>query len=159
MKDQTAFTLIELIVVILLIFILTTYAVPNMRSMLVNNRILTKTNQLVHTINYARSEAIIDANKVIIIRRLEDNWTNGWEIVNTNSGGASNETVLKVFEFKDDDIDVTMGNEVKSFRYTSRGYLQSLITFEVSNAEYPEKKRIITIRPTGRANTESSNHN
>ncbi|MFK5969092.1 MAG: GspH/FimT family pseudopilin [Candidatus Marithrix sp.] len=156
MKDQTAFTLIELITVILLIAILTTYAVPNMRSMLINNRILTKTNQLIHAINYARSEAIIDVNKVIIIRNIEENWTNGWEIVDINSGGTTGQTVLKVFKFKDDDIDVVMGNEVNFFRYTSRGYLQNLITFEISNSEYPEKTRIITVRPTGRANTKSS---
>ncbi len=156
MKDQTAFTLIELITVILLIAILTTYAVPNMRYMLINNRILTKTNNLVHAINYARSEAIIDVNKVIIIRNIDGNWTNGWEIVDINSGGTNGQTVLKVFKFKDDNIDVTMANAVNSFRYTSRGYLQNLITFEISNSEYPEKKKTVTIRPTGRANTKSS---
>ncbi len=156
MKDQTAFTLIEIMVVIVLMIILTTYAVPNIRAMMVNNGILTKTNQLVHSINFARSEAIINGNRVIIIRNIEGNWTNGWEIIGINEGDAE-ETVLKVFEFKDDNIDVVMENEVNSFKYTNRGYLQSLIKFEVSNTEYPEKSRTITVRPTGRANTASSN--
>ena len=156
MKDQTAFTLIEIMVIIVLMIILTTYAVPNIRAMLINNRLLTKTNNLVHAINYARSEAIIDVNNIIIVRNIDGNWANGWEVVGINTDGTNAQTVLKVFEFKDDDIDVTMENAVDSFRYTSRGYLQNPIKFEISNSEYPERNRIVTVRPTGRANTESS---
>ncbi|MDM8564732.1 GspH/FimT family protein [Candidatus Halobeggiatoa sp. HSG11] len=151
MKNQTAFTLIELVVVVVLIIILTMFAIPNVRSLLINNRIVTKNNQLIHAINYARSEAIINANRIIQIQQIDDDWSNGWEIVD-----ASNDTLLRIFEFKGDSIKVT--NPLPKFRYTSRGYLQSTITFNICNADYP-KGRQITVRRSGRAVTDNFNCN
>ncbi len=157
MKNQIAFTLIELMVVIALIAILAAYAIPNMRAMLINNRIVTKTNELVHAINYARSEAITDANKLIQVRAIDENWSNGWEILDTSTISATNpdDTVLKVFKFNNDQIDVSvLGSTDTSFNYTSRGYLRTQIIFNICNIDYPTRGRRITVKQTGRANTQ-----
>ncbi|MCK5877584.1 MAG: GspH/FimT family pseudopilin [Candidatus Marithrix sp.] len=155
MKNQTAFTLIELMVVVVLIFILTTYAIPNIRALMVNNRIIAKNNQLIHAVNYAKSEAIADANRIIQIQQIDGDWSNGWEIVDASNDSSIR--TLKIFEYKNDSVTVT--SELSKFRYTSRGYLQTPIVLDICNTEYPTRGHRITVRRTGRASTESLNCN
>ncbi|EDN68831.1 secreted protein [Beggiatoa sp. PS] len=67
MKKQKAFTLVELMVAMALALILASWAVPNVRSLLLNNKITTKTNGFIAAINYARNEAITHSNNIIVI--------------------------------------------------------------------------------------------
>jgi type IV fimbrial biogenesis protein FimT len=52
------FTLIELVVTMAVAAILVTVAIPNMRTFIQNNRLITQTNNLIGDINYARSESL-----------------------------------------------------------------------------------------------------
>jgi len=52
------FSLIELVVTMAVAAILVTVAIPNMRSFIQNNRLITQTNNLIGDINYARSESL-----------------------------------------------------------------------------------------------------
>lgn len=61
-------TLVELMIVLLLVAILGTIAVPGFNSFIINNRHSTQFNDFVAALNYARSEAIRTASFVTLCR-------------------------------------------------------------------------------------------
>jgi len=84
------FTLFELMVAIGVAGILMAIAVPALRSFLQNDRLLTEQNQLVMSLNYARSEAIKEDASVWVCASSNGttcsgvaNWTAGWLIVSS----------------------------------------------------------------------------
>ena len=82
MKKQYGITLIELMVVIKLVAILATLALPSMTGMLKNNRLTAQANSLIGTIQYARSEAVNRAENVTVepLAGAGTDWTQGWKI-------------------------------------------------------------------------------
>lgn len=92
---QCGFTILELMAVLTVAAILLAIAVPNMRTIIQDNRIVGTTNELVATINTARVEAISRGENVIICRSsnaladpptcerggpddANQKWSNGW---------------------------------------------------------------------------------
>jgi len=63
---QTGFTIVELMVTIAIAGILLAIALPNLRSFILSNRLSTDVNGFVGLINYARSEAIVRNQDVVI---------------------------------------------------------------------------------------------
>ncbi|MDY6994233.1 MAG: prepilin-type N-terminal cleavage/methylation domain-containing protein, partial [Pseudomonadota bacterium] len=57
-RTQFAFTLIELLVTLAVISILMMVALPSVRYVILNNKITSRTNAFVNTLNYARNEAV-----------------------------------------------------------------------------------------------------
>lgn len=97
----SAFTLIELMVTLAVVAVLAAIAVPNMRSIIQNNRIMTQTNNLLSDVNLARSEAVKRAVNVVICTwnstatptapscNGSGNWSTGRIIwADTNNSGA-----------------------------------------------------------------------
>jgi len=81
MKTQIGFTLIELMVTMAIAMILTMWAVPNMRNVLLNNRITAKTNEFIRTIHYVKNETITRNNNGLVIQPFDSaTWNSGWKI-------------------------------------------------------------------------------
>jgi len=112
---SAGFTLIELIITVTLIGVVLSVGVPSFREILQSNRISVQTNELVATLNYARSEAVKRGINVTICKAnvavnastcaAGVDWENGWIIfVDQNTlgtidgSGASADILLKVHE-------------------------------------------------------------
>ena len=65
-KRQGAFTLIELLITMAVLGVLMAIALPSLRSLIVSNRLSSNVNGFVGLINYARSEAIVRNQSVMI---------------------------------------------------------------------------------------------
>lgn len=172
MKTQTAFTLIELMATLAVAAILVTVALPNLRYMLVSNRITSKTNELVRVINYAKSESIIRPSNIIRIEAWQEpdteidvnnEWGAGWQIgTDSNNDGLDDDEIVKVFEFDDQIIvNETFANQDSIiFRRgrVNRASCNGKCIFVICNEGHPRGK-IITLRQTGRTKTETCSMN
>lgn len=76
-KPQQAFTLIELMVTISLLAIITAIALPNLRDFVVGNRLSANVNGFIGVLSYARSEAIVRNQRIIVCAKK--NGANGCE--------------------------------------------------------------------------------
>ena len=80
-NTQKAFTLIELMVTLSVLGVLLAIALPNLRDLIVSNRLSSQVNGFVGLLNYARSEAIVRNQPVLVCaKRTADN-----ECVTTDS--------------------------------------------------------------------------
>ena len=73
------FTLVELLVVIALLAILATIAIPNFATLIANNRATAAANDLLGAMFLARSEAV-KLNNPMVITPNGGNWAAGWSI-------------------------------------------------------------------------------
>ncbi len=97
-KSASGFTLLELIVAISIASILTVLAIPSFSDMMRNNRLTTYANELVTSLNLARSEAV-KRSVVVSVRKVGGAgayWSaSGWTVF-VDDGGCSNSTNLAV---------------------------------------------------------------
>jgi type IV fimbrial biogenesis protein FimT len=63
---RAGFTLIELLTVIAVVAIVMAIAVPNMRTFILNNRLTAGVNDLLHSVNLARTEAVKRQANVVV---------------------------------------------------------------------------------------------
>jgi type IV fimbrial biogenesis protein FimT len=148
MKTQTGFTLIELMVTVAIAMILTMWAVPNMRSALLNNRITAKTNEFIRTIHYVKNETITRNNNGLIIQPFDDKtWESGWKIVDSDNKN------IKVFPSKENDIVITEVCGQNNIIFFSRGWTRNQYNFIVSHNQH-SSGRIVSIARTGRVKSE-----
>lgn len=68
---NSAFTLIELLITLVIISILSLIAIPAFRYFVTQNRALAQVNQIVAAINYARSEAIKTGKAVTFCKSID----------------------------------------------------------------------------------------
>lgn len=85
------FTLIELIVTVAIAAILTTIAVPGFQTFMLNNRMAAQANDLIASLNFARSEAVTRATNVRVCASSDGatctgGWAQGWIVQNAAGG-------------------------------------------------------------------------
>lgn len=112
MKSRRGFTLIELVMSIAIVAILLTVGIPSFRAFIINNRIVTQTNDFVTALAHARAEAVRRNTRVTICRSNistssspacvpSSAWADGW-IVFTDpvvfGTVDTGETILRVHE-------------------------------------------------------------
>ena len=97
------FTLIELMITMVIAAILLTQAVPSFRAMIANNRITSQVNELVTSINYARSEGAKLNSPMVLCRSANPNaatpscggtaqdWSTGWLVFADANNNATYE--------------------------------------------------------------------
>jgi type IV fimbrial biogenesis protein FimT len=124
---QRGFTIVELMVTVCLAAILFGFAIPSFRRMIVNNRLVTQTNDLIGAINYARSEAITQNTSVTFCRAADEtattcvastaNWT-FWIVRNNGSATVSRRGGISTYT---GGIKVTSGLTGDAMTYGSDG--------------------------------------
>lgn len=164
-KQASGFTLLELIVAISIAGILMAMAIPSFSDMMRNNRLTTYANELVTSLNIARSEAV-KRGITVYVRKIGGTGTywsdSGWNVFVDNNGN-------KTFETGTDDLLRTYDKLPSKFILAGNGGIVNYITYQsdgtsnmggtfalcdISNGNgippKPYTSKLIIISPVGR---------
>lgn len=100
MKQQSGFTLVELMITVALLAILLSIALPAIGDFVVKQRVSSATNSLMMSLVFARSEAVkLNRDiRVIPITEAANGWNTGWCLGPTTIGtDCSHADVIRVF--------------------------------------------------------------
>lgn len=169
---NAGFTLIELMVAITLLVITMTLAIPSMRSTIQNNRIVTLTNELVASLNLARSEAVKRGVSVSVCPAADQNfsacgndWNSGWLVfVNPDENGTfannASEILIRAQQITGTGMGITTAPASSLATYDSAGFAAAgtaNLSFALSASECTGNHvRNVAISVTGRITTTAS---
>jgi len=96
------FTLIELLITIAIVGIVVSIGVPSFTATIRNSRLTTNVNELVTSLNIARSEAI-KRGQPVTVAKTDTEWEEGWNIFTDLNGDGGidvgdGDTVLKLYK-------------------------------------------------------------
>ena len=146
--SQRGFTLLELLIVIALIGILATIAVPNFQEMVKRNAVVSQNNELVALINTAKSEAVRRSTAVTI--SIVDAGTDSWR------AQLQDPDTVGIFLRETSNPSVILDGP-ETFTFNSRGYLgvdgelgdEVALSLRHINCTSQGQHRTIKILPTG----------
>jgi type II secretion system protein H len=100
-RVKHGFTLLELMIVLLIVAIMTTIALPPMTEFVADQRVRTTASDMVSEIAFARAKAVETGRRVIMQRLVNTGWHQGWRTyADVNSNGtyeAGTDLELKQF--------------------------------------------------------------
>ena len=146
------FTLIELLMVIAIIGITTSIAVPSFQSLIASNRLTTWSNNLLTAMQLAKSESIKTNRLVIVSSNITGDWKNGWDV----SYKGSTEPTISSFEAIKTGYTVK-NTAVNSITYRPDGRIAENASYRfyfctpANLADF----RSVFIEPTGRVRVET----
>lgn len=89
MNKTPGFTIVELMVIMAILAITLAFGLPQITTVVTDNRRVDSLNRLSANLSYARSEAIKRSTPIILKPNTADNWHTGWSIfVDTNGNSA-----------------------------------------------------------------------
>ena len=177
---HSGFTLLELLIVVTIVAILGMIAIPSFRTLLLNNRLATATNDLLTDLALARSESSRLGKRVTLCISADgaacdtgSAWQNGRMIfVDESTSGTvgevdSGETVLRVTPADtQSSVTITAAGFTNSAGAATSNYIQyrptgalnstTIGTFALCDDRTGNFGRIIEVSSTGRASLKSS---
>jgi len=141
--NDKGFTLVELMITLSIAAILMSMAVPSFTTAIKNNRLTTQANELISSLNYARSEAIRRGASVTLTS-ASANWHTGWTVTDKDNVVIRNHTAF--------DGSSSLVGSATTLTYKSTGFINgaSAITFTLCDDRTAETGRAISISLTGR---------
>lgn len=148
-KTASGFTLLELLITIAVVAVLAAIAVPSFQNMIATQRMRSAANDLVSTLNFARSEAV-KRNTTVTVTPAAGGWGDGWTV-------AAGATTLRVHEgFESLTLTGTPAATAIGFRGDGRRDNASDIEVELAPpAASGATKHCIGVSPTGKPSSQS----
>jgi len=170
MYQKKGFTLIELMVVIAIVAVLTTLAVPSFKQMIQSNTISSAINALMSDLRFARSEGIRRGGGVVVCHSdapeassptctTGANWKTGWIVFHDQNNDGTKDATDPVLKVQGALIGIDSIAEVNTstgkFDFTATGRTVGLtastgIKFGGSNYA-TEQQRVLCVGISGRA--------
>lgn len=159
MKRITGFTLIELMITLTILSVVMLIGIPSLKNFIKNDRLVTQINTLVGHLAYARSEAALRHQSVVVCASSTqtscstNNWASGWIIFvdsDSNTDFSAGEDMLRVVD------ELSGGNTLtstvgSSVTYDKRGFAPNSVgSFTLCDDRGDAHMKSITISTTGR---------
>lgn len=144
------FTMIELLIVLVLAGILATVAAPNLRDLVVRNRLKTAASDLHFSLTLARSEAI-KRNAAVSVEQNGGDWSQGWSVKSGTDTISTQDPYEQVSIGTRNAAYGTKSFSSITFSGTGREGSSDGAAFLISAAAHPHiPARCVVIDPSGR---------
>jgi type IV fimbrial biogenesis protein FimT len=159
MPEQRGFTLIELLVTITVLAILLGIGVPGLRDFVLNNRQVSAVNEMVASLQYARTEAITRNRNVSLCPSSDgascsgSDWAVGWIVFNDPDGDGSvdaGDTVLRHVEALSRIDFVSDGGIANAVTYRRNGRSTATGDFTLCDARGSSNGKVVILDLSGR---------
>ena len=153
-RRGTGFSLIELMVVVAVVAILAVVAYPSLTSVINSNRLSSNANELVASLQFARSEAIRRNARVSVCgssngTTCDGTWTNWITILDSDDSRVAIGAVRSPVQITADQNEIT---------YRPNGFATAAaITVCIPTASPPENRRVVSVTVAGRVATAAAN--
>jgi type IV fimbrial biogenesis protein FimT len=164
LRRTGGFTLIELLVVITVLAVLMVAAAPAMTDMIMNNRMVGVSNDLLADLAAARSESLRRSQRVVFCKNSGDdascstsvNWENGWLLYldpNSNTVLDGGETILRVRQALPGGYTINPAGIADTLVVRPVGLVTPTGTFRICDSRTGNYGRLITVSAGGRASS------
>ncbi|MCK5727748.1 MAG: GspH/FimT family pseudopilin [Methylococcales bacterium] len=170
-KGHKGFTIIELLITVSILGILASMGLPGFLETINSTRLTTKANELVASLNFARSEAIKRNTAVYVANTSNSdkrNWKGGWVIFIDNNGNETfnknTDILLKEYPALESGYSLRVGGNIENWLAykptglytTSTGRLND--SFQLCTMDKDKKSsRKITLNSIGRTRITKNN--
>jgi type IV fimbrial biogenesis protein FimT len=151
-KRNGGFTLVELMVILVLIGMSMTVAVPSFQSMIARNTIITQTNEVILAINLARSEATRTGGLVSLSAAASvsgNEFGGGFCIVLGTPTDCANGNVVRRFDAFKSSVTLASVEDVDIVQFNNMGGLSNAgptsISFDLCHPKYQGRRIQISI--------------
>jgi type IV fimbrial biogenesis protein FimT len=133
-RRETGFTLYELMITLLIVGVVLSFGLPNLRGVAANSRITTAANDLHASFQLARSEAVRAKSNVTICASADPldpgsdcggSWDQGYIVFLDDDGdlarNGANESVLRAHGPIDSELTLAVANDATYFSYAPTG--------------------------------------
>ncbi|MGY1410331.1 MULTISPECIES: GspH/FimT family pseudopilin [unclassified Luteimonas] len=153
-RRGAGFSLIELMVVVAVVAILAVVAYPSLTSVINSNRLSSNANELVASLQYARSEAIRRNARVSVCgssdgATCDGTWTEWLTVLDSDDSILRRAAVRSPVQITADEDSIT---------YRPNGFATAAaITVCIPTASPPENQRVVSVTVAGRVATAAAN--
>lgn len=165
MKKNSGFTLLELIMVLALVAIVMTFAIPAMQTFTQNDRLTTNINVMIGHLAYARSEALTRSSQVVICASNDGlscggNWTDGWIIfvdADADNSFTAGENIIRAHQGLGTDNTINTTGIGGQIIYDNRGFVTaaSVGSMQLCDGRSGNYGKTVRITNTGRVRLET----
>lgn len=136
-------TLVELMVTLAVFAILATIGIPSYANLVANNRATATANELLSTLQFARSEAVKRNEDIIAEPVATSNWSDGWTVFRD----ANNDDELRSRHAQHPSVTITGPS---SLRFRPAGNVVGAGPFTITIADTASATRCLTLEASGR---------